>query len=81
MGCEIPLRLAGDHARVVGISERRLVEEVRRKGDVMMKKKWLLPAMVGGVIGGIIMPVKWRAKLSRPLVPYVAGMVEHIPDG
>ena len=47
----------------------------------MMKKKWLLPAMVGGVIGGIIMPAQWRAKLSQPLVPKVAGMVDHMPDG
>jgi len=54
---------------------------VRRKGDVMMKKKWVLPAVVGGVIGGLIMPVEWRAKLSQPLVPRVARMVEHMPDG
>ena len=48
-----------------------------------MKKKWLLllPAAVGGVIGGLIMPVEWRAKLSQPLVPRVAGMVDCMPDG
>ena len=45
-----------------------------------MKKPWLLPALLGGVVGGLIMPVGLRAKLSEPLVPLVAGMVEHIPD-
>lgn len=46
-----------------------------------MKKQWIVPAVVGGVIGGLIMPIQWRAKLSKPLVPRVAGMVAHMPDG
>jgi hypothetical protein len=52
-----------------------------KKGDMAMKKVWLLAAMVGGVVGGLIMPIRWRAKLSEPLAPRVAGMVENIPDG
>ena len=45
-----------------------------------MKKGWLLAAMVGGVVGGLIMPTEWRAKLSQPLIPKVARMVGYMPD-
>jgi len=50
-----------------------------------MKKVRLLIALLGGaiagVIAGLILPAKWRGKLSRPLAGLIGGMLERVPDG
>ena len=44
-----------------------------------MKIQRVLAAMVGAIVGGLIMPFAWRAMLSEPFVPWVELMVEHMP--
>jgi hypothetical protein len=49
-----------------------------------MKKVWLLIAILGGVIVGVIaglaLPAEWRGKLSRPLAACIGHCLEHMPD-
>ncbi len=49
-----------------------------------MKKPWLLIAIVGGVIAGmlagLVLPVEWRGKLSRPLAVPIGRCLEYMPD-
>ena len=50
-------------------------------GGANMRKPLLLIAfLVGGVIGGILMPATWRARLSQPLVAALGNMCAHVPD-
>ena len=50
-----------------------------------MKKVWLLIAILGGLIAGLlvglVLPAEWRAKLSQPLVARIGPCLEHMPDG
>ncbi len=49
-----------------------------------MKKVWLLIAILGGliagVIAGLVLPAEWRAKLSRPPATVIGRCLEHMPD-
>lgn len=49
-----------------------------------MKKMWLLiPIFAGvmiGLMGGLILPVEQREKLSRPLAACIAQQLERMPD-
>ena len=54
----------------------------RDYGDANMRKPLLLIAfLLGGVIGGILMPAMWRARLSQPLAVALGNMCAHVPDG
>ena len=46
----------------------------------MRKPLLLIAFLLGGVIGGILMPAMWRARLSQPLVVTLGNMCVHIPD-
>ena len=53
----------------------------RDYGGAHMRKPLLLIAfLLGGAIGGILMPAKWRARISQPLVVALGNMCEHVPD-
>jgi len=41
----------------------------------------LITFLFGGVIGGILMPATWRARLSQPLVVALGNMCAYVPDG
>ncbi len=47
-----------------------------------MKKLGLLIAvfLAGLTIGGLIFPVEWRGKLSRPLAARIGPCLGHMPD-
>jgi hypothetical protein len=54
----------------------------RGYGGANMRKPLLLIAfLLGGALGGILMPAKWRARLSQPLVVALGNMCAHVPDG
>ena len=46
----------------------------------MKKMLWLMAFLLGGAVGGLLMPVEWRAKLSRPLAVAIGERIEQIPD-
>ena len=50
-------------------------------GANMRKPLWFIAFLLGGAIGGILMPAKWRARLSQPLVVALGNMCAHVPDG
>ena len=50
-------------------------------GTNMRKPLLLITFLLGGAIGGILMPAKWRARLSQPLVVALGNMCAHVPDG
>ena len=55
---------------------------VQGYGGANMRKPLLLIAFIlGGVIGGILMPAKWRARLSQPMVVALGNMCAQVPDG
>ena len=45
-----------------------------------MKKVLLAAMLLNSVILSLLLPVTWRAKLSRPLAAMLGGMREHVPD-
>ena len=47
----------------------------------MRKPLLLIAFLLGGALGGILMPAKWRARLSQPLVVALGNMCAHVPDG
>ena len=47
----------------------------------MRKPLLLIAFLLGGTIGGILMPAKWRARLSQPLVVALENMCTFVPDG
>jgi len=49
-------------------------------GADMIKPLLLIAFLLGGAIGGILMPAKWRARLSQPLVVELRKMCAHVPD-
>jgi hypothetical protein len=54
---------------------------VRGYGGANMRKPLLLIAfLLGGAIGGILMPAKWRARLSQPLALAFGNMCAYVPD-
>jgi hypothetical protein len=46
----------------------------------MRKLLLLIAFLLGGAIGGLLMPAKWRARLSQPLVVALGNMCAHVPD-
>jgi len=55
--------------------------DARGYGGAIMRKALLLIAFLfGWAIGGILMPAKWRARLSQPLVVALGNMCAHVPD-
>jgi hypothetical protein len=50
-----------------------------------MKKVLLLVAIllgvIAGVIAGLVLPVEWRAKLSRSPTAVIGHCLESMPDG
>lgn len=45
-----------------------------------MKKVWLLIGILAGLLAGLVLPVEWRAKLSRPLVDPLEHCLAGMPD-
>ena len=46
----------------------------------MKKMLWVMAFLLGGVVGGLLMPVVWRARLSLPLAAAIGEKLEQIPD-
>jgi hypothetical protein len=47
----------------------------------MKKVLWLVAFLLTGLMAGLLLPVEWRGKLSRPLAARIGRCLEHMPEG
>lgn len=47
----------------------------------MKKVLWLVAFLLAGLMAGLLLPVEWRGKLSRPLAVRIGRCLEHMPEG